>query len=182
DAHLTTLIAATVLYWIGTDQVKGFAVTLWLGVVLNIFTATFCTRVVFDLAEKLRWLKELKMMHIFSSPNYDFLGKRHIWITISAVQIAIGLVAVYFRVQQGNLLDIDFSGGTEVELLLDKPEPDINVIRTTASKILPDVSVSPVNITGEPDGKRYRVDTSESQLSKVKDNLKDAFKDKLAKL
>ncbi|MFW5692659.1 MAG: protein translocase subunit SecD, partial [Thermoguttaceae bacterium] len=52
DANLTTLITATILYAVGTDQIRGFAITLWLGVVLSMFTAIFCTRVVFDIAER----------------------------------------------------------------------------------------------------------------------------------
>ena len=72
DSNLTTLISATVLYVIGTDQIKGFAVTLWLGVVLNMFTAIFCSRVVFDIAEKRRWITELKMMQILPRPQHRF--------------------------------------------------------------------------------------------------------------
>ncbi|MDF2421747.1 MAG: MMPL family transporter, partial [Nitrosopumilus sp.] len=55
DSNLTTLITGVVLFAIGTDQLKGFAVTLILGLTLNLFTAVFCSRVVFDLAERNRW-------------------------------------------------------------------------------------------------------------------------------
>ncbi|MCR9292799.1 MAG: protein translocase subunit SecD, partial [bacterium] len=53
DANLTTLIAAIVLYWIGTDQVRGFAVALIIGIATSVFTATFCSRIIFEIAEKL---------------------------------------------------------------------------------------------------------------------------------
>ena len=55
---------------------KGFAVTLILGIVMNLFTAIFVSRVFFDIAEKTRFIKDLKMMHILSNPNFDFIGKR----------------------------------------------------------------------------------------------------------
>ena len=57
DANITTLITAIVLYVIGTDQLRGFAVTLILGILMSMFTAIYCSRVIFDLAERRRWLK-----------------------------------------------------------------------------------------------------------------------------
>ena len=52
DTHLTTIISGIVLFYVGTDQVKGFAVTLILGIVTNLFSAFFCTRLMFDIAER----------------------------------------------------------------------------------------------------------------------------------
>ena len=61
DCNLTHLIAATVLYLIGSDQIKGFAVTLWLGTVISIYTSVFVAHVIFDVAEKRQWVTKLKM-------------------------------------------------------------------------------------------------------------------------
>jgi preprotein translocase subunit SecD len=49
DANVTTLIAAAVLLWFGSGPIKGFAVTLSLGIIASMFTAIVGTRVVFDL-------------------------------------------------------------------------------------------------------------------------------------
>ncbi|MFN9911327.1 MAG: preprotein translocase subunit SecD, partial [Pirellulaceae bacterium] len=54
DSNFTTLITAVVLYWLGTDQVRGFAVSLIIGLVVSMFTAVFCSHVLFDVAERLR--------------------------------------------------------------------------------------------------------------------------------
>ena len=116
DTNLTTIISGIVLFYVGTDQVKGFAVTLILGILTNLFTAFFCSRVMFDVAERRGWIKELKMMHIFSEPNYDFLSIRWYALGASWALIAIGMVAVYFRGSQ--LLDIDFTGGSSVTFTL----------------------------------------------------------------
>ena len=48
DSNLTTLIAGVILYQFGTGPVKGFAVTLSIGILANIFTAVYITRVIFD--------------------------------------------------------------------------------------------------------------------------------------
>ncbi len=50
DTHATTIITGIILFCIGTEQLKGFAVTLVMGLVVNLFTAVFCARVVFDVA------------------------------------------------------------------------------------------------------------------------------------
>ena len=58
DSNLTTLIAALVLFQVGTGPVKGFAVTLSIGLVANFITAVFCTRILFDYLYVLRrWEK-----------------------------------------------------------------------------------------------------------------------------
>ena len=80
DANVTTLISAVVLFYIGTDQVKGFAVTLILGIVMNLFTAITVSRAIFDMAERNRWVTQLRMMQMMSKANYDFIGKRKLAI------------------------------------------------------------------------------------------------------
>ena len=61
DSNLTTLITSITLYVIGTDTVRGFAVTLTLGIILSMFTAVFCARVIFEVCERQRWLTSLSM-------------------------------------------------------------------------------------------------------------------------
>ena len=126
DSNLTTIITAIVLYLIGTDQIRGFAVTLILGILASMFTAIFCARVVFDIAERTRVLSRLKMMQFFATPNYDFLGKRHICVAASIALITIGLIGVVARGR--GLFDIDFNGGTSVHLMLSEPT-ETSVVR-----------------------------------------------------
>lgn len=61
DAQITTLIAAVVLFQFGTGPIKGFAVTLSIGIVTSLFTAIVVTKTVFDLVLSKRQLKELKI-------------------------------------------------------------------------------------------------------------------------
>jgi SecD/SecF fusion protein len=77
DSHVTTLITAFALFLFGTGPIKGFAVTLSLGVILNLFTALFGTRVVYDWTILKRWLKKLSFFEFFQQPNIDFIGWRH---------------------------------------------------------------------------------------------------------
>ncbi len=97
DANVTTLITAMVLYAIGTDQIRGFAVTLILGIVMSMYTAIFCSRIVFDIAERRHWITQLKMMKLLGATQLDFIGKQWSCIAGSLILIVVGLVAVVAR-------------------------------------------------------------------------------------
>lgn len=111
DANITTLLTAVILFAIGTDQIKGFAVTLFLGLAISMFTVLYLGRLLFDIAERKKWLKKLSMMQVVGETNLDFLKHRVLWCGISIAIIAVGLLAFMTRRQN---FDIDFTGGTMV--------------------------------------------------------------------
>jgi len=162
DANLTTLMIAVILYAIPeAAQVRGFAVVLFLGVVLSMYTAIFCARVVFDIFEKQRWLTRLRMLRVFRSPQFNILGKRRVALAISGLLIVVGLVGVAARGR--GLLDIDFTGGVSVEVLFEKP---VNIAEVRKKlEGLPDLAVADVRYEGEEPGRRFRVTTSLSEYS-----------------
>ncbi len=112
DANLTTLLTAYILYKVGTGSIKGFAVTLSIGILASMFTALFMTRAMFDLLLRKGLIKELKMIQLFKRPNIDFLSKRKVAAIISGAFIVLGLIAtvVYGR----NALSVDFTGGSQI--------------------------------------------------------------------
>ncbi len=180
DSNLTTLITAVVLYVIGTDQIKGFAVTLFLGIAISMFTAIFCVRVLFEIAERRGWIRELKMMQIVGETKFDFAKIAPMCIALSLGVIGVGLAAVAVRAQRGDLLDIDFTGGVSVQLLFDQDQTqDIATVRRQVSDALPDVAVSDIQVTGETPGTRYLINSSERDLDQVENKLKELFGDKL---
>ena len=152
DANLTTLIAAVVLYWIGTDQVRGFAVALIIGILTSMFTATFCSRIVFEIAEKLK-IVSLSMSDgvgfvkrtFFGDRDLDFMSMQKLCVVLSIITIIVGMVAVVAR--GPDILNIDFTGGTSVTFQLNEPvEPDR--LRQMIKTILPaDKQGKPVQFT-----------------------------------
>jgi SecD/SecF fusion protein len=158
DSNLTTLITGVVLFAIGTDQLKGFAVTLILGLTLNLFTAVFCSRVVFDLAERNRLLTKLSMSRLFGRTDISFVRWMRPAMIWSAVFIVAGLAAAWQRGQ--GLFDIDFTGGTSVQVAFKPDQPlDVADVRQAVAG-LPDVAVSAVTGGDAPPGTRYKIDTS----------------------
>lgn len=116
DSHVTTLITALVLFIFGTGPIRGFAVTLSLGVSLNLFTALFGTRVVYDWAILKRWLKNLSFFQFFEKPSFDFIAWRRYAFIFSAVVVLVGVFAfVQLSRGHGNL-GVEFSGGAMVRL------------------------------------------------------------------
>lgn len=159
DANITTLITALVLYAIGTDQIRGFAVTLILGILMSMFTAIFCSRVVFDIAERKRWIKKISVAQLIGQLNIDFIGKRRIAAVASLILIAVGLCGAVYRGK--NLFDIDFNGGTSVEMMLVESTP-IAEVRKRLDEFLGeyDPSVIEVRIDGHDKETVYKVDTA----------------------
>ena len=120
DMHSTTIITGLVLYFIGTEQLRGFAVTLVLGLLVNLFTAVFCARVVFDVAERQRWLTKLKMLRLFGDTKIDFVGIMKPAIAISVLISVLGVAAAWHRSIVGpGMFDTDFTGGTVVQIVLE---------------------------------------------------------------
>ena len=149
DANITHLIAATVLFVVGTEQVKGFAVTFWLGAVLSMWTTMFVARVIFEIAERQQWLTKLKMLHVIGDTQIDFMKWFPAAATFSVLITVLGLVVAVHRGK--GLFDIDFTGGVSVQTLFRQPQ-DIGDVRKAAEKTqLPDVAVSDVRMAESPE-------------------------------
>ena len=178
DSNLTTLITGIVLFAIGTDQLKGFAVTLILGLTLNLFTAVFCSRVVFDLAERNRWISSLSMARLFGQTDFKFVSWMWPAIIGSTLFILAGLAAAVQRGQ--GLFDIDFTGGTSVQVEFKPGEGlDIAEVRRSVSA-LPDAAVSAVKAADGAANLRYKIDTSLRDDAAVERALREAFPGRLA--
>lgn len=182
DANLTTLITAVVLYAIGTDQIRGFAVTLFLGIVMSMFTSIFCSRVVFDIVERKRWLKSLSFFQLVGDTKIDFIGKRYVAAAASLAVIAIGLFGVYER--GSGMLNIDFTGGTSVTVALtEENKMDIGEMRSLlegtefADKNL--LVVERGQLEQEASNTRYTVNSSVDDVGKAEAMLAEALAGKL---
>jgi len=109
DSNITTLITALILFWKATGPVKGFAVTLTIGIVASLFSALLVTRNCFNWAIASGILKRVTMSNLIKATNFDFLGKRRLSVGISALVILVSVSV--FAVRGGNNFGIDFKGG-----------------------------------------------------------------------
>jgi SecD/SecF fusion protein len=185
DSNLTTLLTGVVLYAIGTDQLKGFAITLILGLLLNLFSAVYVARVIFDVAERRRWITELKMMQMFAVPNFDFVRFIKYAVAFSLLVIVGGMVAAVSRGE--GLFGIDFTGGSSVQIVLKEDRKlsagEVREIVNPADESLPRLEDPTVSSVGLPDadGKNryYKIDTSLDNIGEVEKRLKELFGERL---
>jgi len=177
DSNVTNLITAAVIYKIAPDNVKGFGITLFLGIVMSVYVAVFLTRLVFDVAERRHWITTLRMRQLIPETNFDFIKYQKYCITGSLILIAAGLAAVAAR--RADLFDIDFTGGSSVTIVLDEDAkmPFNDVIRELNATPLVEDNVTLVEV-GETNT-RYTVTTMNQDVEEVEKILKEKFGDKL---
>lgn len=118
DSNLTTLITCIILGYAGSEEVKGFAITLGIGIATSMYTAQFVTRMIFNEMLNLGWIKSLSMRRIIRTANIDWMGNRWRFFAASLI-IVTGSLALFFGVaaaDPASTFDIEFMGGTSVQL------------------------------------------------------------------
>ncbi len=131
DANVTTFITALVLYYIGSGPVRGFAVTLMIGIATSMFTAIVVTRVVMDVLLRFKRFQRLPMLAFLRQPKLDFIAWRKKAFVISIVLIIAGMIS--FGAKWSRNFGIDFSGGTSATLVFQNEiaQADLSKIRAT---------------------------------------------------
>lgn len=119
DANLTTLLTAFILFKAGTGPIKGFAVTLMVGIMCSMFTALFVTRAIYGWMVSEEYLTEMKMARILDKTKFNFMGQRAKWGMISLVCINVGFLV--FGLRGAEKYGIDFTGGSVVSIALKEP-------------------------------------------------------------
>ncbi|MDD5154873.1 MAG: protein translocase subunit SecD [Candidatus Omnitrophica bacterium] len=171
DSNITTLIAAFLLFQFGTGPIRGFAVTLTIGLIASLFTAIVVTRTIFEVFLSLGWLKSLHMLKIIKETKFDFIGKRRIFYVISLVIIITGLV--FFFKRGPGAYGIDFAGGQLQEYSFKNP-PQINKIR----QLLKESGFVDASIQQFRDNPRVvLIRTGENKSEVLTGRLKAAFPD-----
>lgn len=119
DSHVTSIFAAIMLFAFGSGPIKGFAVTLSIGLAASLFTAVYISRTFFMLLLEKKTVKSLPMMHLFGETKIDFIAKRYFFYALSLAITLGGLYAMYQKKE--NAYGIDFVGGQIQEYRFDKP-------------------------------------------------------------
>ena len=175
DTHVTTLISSLILIWKGTGEIRGFGVTLTIGVAASLFTALVVTRIIFNFLLDRNWLKSLGMMHVIRSAKVNFM-QIATPLFIATWVFAIGAVAYGWAVRGNQLFGVDFRGGDGITF-------------SFAQQVDPDKLRSALSSIGEKDaGIQYqkpigsgaqtlRVTSSSGSAAKVEQTLETQFPD-----
>lgn len=125
DANITTLLTSFILMYVGTGAIKGFAVTLSIGILTSLFTAVFFTRLIYDYLFRFTKFDHISMLAVFRNSKFDFCAMWHRSLMFS---LAFILLAVGMLLYRGKgLLGVDFTGGTAVTFNYEKQVPQEKV-------------------------------------------------------
>ena len=180
DANLTTLIAAVVLFFLGSGPVRGFAVTLAVGIVTTVFTAFTMTQ--WLMAMWFRWRRPKHLPKsirtgMFDTQNIRFMAIRKFTFATAGALIAASLIGF---VVVGLNLGIDFKGGSLIELKARQGAADIGDIRERLSEL--NLGEIQAQGFGDPSSVLVRLQSQEggenaeqSAISLVRQELQDQY-------
>ena len=188
DSNVTTGITAAILYWAGSEEVKGFGLTLLLGMASSMFTALFVTKTIFGLLIEKGLVNKLGSLPLtfpkwdrLLKPNIDWMSKKALYLSFSFLFIAGGMSCFIAKWHANEMLDIEFASGTSVQFELREPmkieevRADIEAIGKQYPKQLP----SPAVVSVGSDGLMYEVVTPNPVGKDVRDAVVKAMGDKL---
>ncbi|MCH9609626.1 MAG: Protein translocase subunit SecD [Chlamydiales bacterium] len=171
DSNLTTIIAALILLNFDSGPIKGFALTLIIGIISSMFTSLFMTRFFFA-----GWVqnpnhKELKMSRFFGKTKINFLKKAKVAIISSLILIVAG--CFFFAKERSTIFGMDFTGG--YSLTLDLQERGETNYRLAAESALVQAGAAPsdfqIQELNKPTQLRLQLGTSMQQPGKPFANL-----------
>ncbi len=154
DGNVTNLIVCIVLANVGTQEIKGFAITLGVGVLTTMFSALVISRLVFAVLIELKLMTRIRMLpsavpaiERAFEPNINWLGLRWIFVVVSSIYMGLGVYMIV--VQRGELMDTEFRGGTQVTLqfkldasTLDDPEDRVTLTRQEVEDAVMEIAQS----------------------------------------
>jgi SecD/SecF fusion protein len=174
DSNVTTFFTAMILYLVASEEIKGFALVLMIGIAASMFTALFVTRLIFDFLTRSNMITgHLKMVGLFGNININWMKLRPAFMTISGILIIGGMTVFFTRDEKANSkYDIEFTGGTSVQIDL---KEGTGFDRGRVEKIFQDhaktinnsaLAVAKVNSVGQT-GLQYEITTTETNQTTV---------------
>lgn len=172
DSNLTSLITAVILFWMGSGTIKGFAITLTIGIIASMFSAILVTRVLFRWGNDLHLLRKLSFLDLIKATRIDFLSKSKLSYIVSGILLLA--CAGAFLMKGNRSLGIDFTGGTLVQFQLGEEritQPEVETaLSTLQTTKLPTVQEES-SITGE----LLTIRCATEDAEKVVTHLRESF-------
>ena len=157
DGNITTLIAGLVLYFMGSGTIKGFSITLMLGIVLSMFTALVVTKFLVNIFYALGIQSEKAYGVAKERKTINFLSRRYVFFGISIAVILAGFVAMGINKSSIGMTmnySLDFVGGTSTTMTLNEDmsieEIDAQIV-PHIEKITGDGNVMSTKVAGSND-------------------------------
>ncbi len=137
DANVTSIITAIFLYNFGSGPVRGFAVTLAIGLMVSMFTSIFVTRTIFEALLKSGTMKDVSAWGKGLQPKVKWVSLRRIFAPISVIAVVAGL-AIFAMTDRYTVYDLDFTGGYKLQADFTKattPDEVGRLLATTSHEV-----------------------------------------------
>jgi len=174
DGNLTTLITAVIMIVLGTGPVKGFGVTLAIGIFSTMFAALVISRLFLNLAIYGGFVKKMPMFSVLENTNYDFLKYAKGAFIASWIVVLAGVATVVIKGK--DIYGIDFTGGDQVTLSFKKTVAPADVRKVAAAQGIDELSIDETTQIGG-DAKVLRLTTSFDQAKPLVAALQAAHPD-----
>lgn len=181
DGNITTLIAAAVLGLMGTGSVRGFAMTLALGIVLSMFTALVVSRLIVNALFAVGIRDEKFYGRQKQRKTIDFVGKRKIFFAISIILILVGPAAMgIFQAKDGKALNysLEFMGGTSTTVPFNEEMSlnDLdNEVKPVVQEVTGDANIQMQKVVGSNDVKIKTRELSVEERENLNKKMVDEF-------
>ena len=181
DGNITTLIAAAVLGLMGTGSVRGFAMTLALGIVLSMFTALVVSRLIVNALFAVGIRDEKFYGRQKQRKTIDFVGKRKIFFAISIILILVGPAAMgIFQAKDGRALNysLEFMGGTSTTVPFNEEMSlnDLdNEVKPVVQEVTGDANIQMQKVVGSNDVKIKTRELSVEERENLNKKMVDEF-------
>jgi SecD/SecF fusion protein len=172
DANVTTLITASILIWLGTGPVKGFGVTLAIGICASIFCALVVTRFIVDFLVHRVGVSKVLGLDLFPEKKIDFFQFRKPAFIASWLLVLAGAISVV--IHHDNILGKDFTGGDEMTVSYTKYIESNEIMQIIEEQELGDVTVLYQSLIGE-DREILKIQTPFDQARPTLEILQSAF-------
>ena len=171
DANITTLLTAIILLWRASDQMKGFAITLTIGILSSMFAALLVTRVFFFWGSDTGALKKLSFMNLIPAKTIKFMEMRKPAFMLSSI-LLIGSLLVMGTKRESSL-GIDFLGGSIVNIQLKEGQ---ELSEATVKKAISDLTLekNPTIQLEQPvgaEGDLISIKCATNDLDKIEERL-----------
>lgn len=174
DSNITSLITAVILYWMATGTIKGFAVTLTVGVITSMIGAILVTRVLFYWADTVGLMKDVKFLNLFKNKsNINFMGQK-IWsCSLSAILLVICLAAGVMKGK--DCLGMDFTGGSSISYLVNKNEVSFREAENVVNKLALTQKATVQEVAESTDSSKVNILVNFSDNAQDKTAITDAL-------
>jgi SecD/SecF fusion protein len=185
DSHVTTIVSAFILFWLGSGTIRGFAVTLAAGIALSLYTSLVVTRMVFNQIQEHTSLKRIRMLELFKNvPHINFIGAWKVCAVVSTVVI-LGSWAMTFHRGRA-VLGVEFTGGSSLTFVFNQKVPvaaiDAAIHSAGISDAVPRYQQEAIVQTGSNAKEYLLVNSGSEESDKIVTTLEKSFQNEGFKL